>query len=136
MFLAKMKDTYRGLDYAVVNSNGYFGAYLNVEGTLLERFGAYHKYDGVDDFITVHGGVTFGESKIYWDDYEAKDPIPGAWIGWDYAHKEDYGKTYKMEDVIEECKRTIDRICELARVEPGQDYVKKTKNKDLGYDAR
>ena len=73
-----------------------------------------------DDFgIDVHGGVT------YWSCHPVKRGGKDRWIGWDYAHFDDYisgssprhcleGKQWSVDEILEDVKSVINQLKELA----------------------
>lgn len=80
----------------------------------------YDAYDKLD--IDCHGGLTFSRyvNKRNRNDFITKFE-DGVWVGWDYAHAGDmidyvdvsvsrWGRLWKQEDVIEECKDVIDQL--------------------------
>ena len=73
-----------------------------------------------DDFrindVWVHGGFTYCDIG-YWNDESKKS----SWLGWDYAHFNDYyytnppldGKQWTTEEIYDEVKWVIDHIIEI-----------------------
>lgn len=74
-----------------------------------------------DDFlIECHGGLTYYSDLLYVDN---RDSLPGHWVGWDYAHCEDYcgydydnpyyhTKKWTTKEMVDECKNVIDQVVE------------------------
>lgn len=64
------------------------------------------------DYIPCHGGITFHDNA-----FEQFD-VKGEYIGWDYAHCDDYngaspvigGKQWTVSEIIEEAKEVIDFV--------------------------
>lgn len=99
---------YKGLDFLVINLEGRHPCgYVNVAGTSL----AGKDYADID--IACHGGLTFSEEI---------SPVTcerGWWIGWDYAHWNDYtsqysflrdAKKHNTQEVVEECLHVINQV--------------------------
>lgn len=99
-----------GLEYFIMNLGFHPTAYINLpEGMEI-----------TDDDIDVHGGITYHNDHLYiTDDYEIK----GNFIGWDYAHYDDYGgymkklppslsfgKRWTTEEIFEEVKEACYQI--------------------------
>ena len=99
---------YNGHPFLVINSHGYIPCgYVNAAGTALEG----KEWDEID--IDCHGGITFA------DKFAPVTCEDGWWIGWDYAHLNDYdptlpytddGQKYDTADVVRECVSVIDQI--------------------------
>ena len=107
---------YRGFQYAVYNIRGSHPCgYVNISG---------HENELIDDpeatydfekfyWLVCHGGVTYAEAGL-------SSFAEGYWIGWDYAHYNDYvpfaggvfGKRHYTDEIVLECKNVIDQICE------------------------
>lgn len=79
-----------------------------------------------DDFpIECHGGLTYYSDQLYVGN-RGNVPghlIAGHWVGWDYAHCEDYcgydydnpyfhTKKWTTKEMIAECKNVIDQVVE------------------------
>lgn len=74
-----------------------------------------------DDFlIECHGGLTYYADQLYVGNH---DILPGHWVGWDYAHCEDYygydydnpyyhTKKWTTKEMVDECKNVIDQVVE------------------------
>ncbi len=99
-----------GLEYFIMNLGLHPTAYINLpEGMEI-----------TDDDIDVHGGITYHENYLsVSDDTELK----GNFIGWDYAHYNDYigymkmlppslsfGKRWTTEEIFEEVKEACYQI--------------------------
>ena len=99
-----------GFQYYIMNLGMHPTAYINLPEGL----------EITDDDINVHGGITYrGDSLTISDDIE----IEGNFIGWDYAHFDDYGGYMKMlppdlrfgkkwttEEIFEEVKEACCQI--------------------------
>ena len=113
-------DTYKGLTYYVLNLGTHPCAYVDVTGTDLQ----YKDYNDID--IECHFGLTY--SREYLNGVNRK----GWFIGWDYAHCDDYvgykepffetmrskGKRWTTEEIVAECKDVIDQIIEMENDKP------------------
>ena len=107
--------TYKGFDYYVLNLGTHPCAYVDVTETLLNG----KEYDSIE--IQCHGGLTYSR------DYLSTVDKQGWFIGWDYAHYNDYagyeimfpsdlqsgGKRWTTEEIVDECKDVIDHIDKL-----------------------
>lgn len=83
--------------------------------------------DGValnPNLISCHGGITyisnyFPDSKDEWSSDKRIDDGFHWWIGWDYTDLGDafgtskFGKQWTTEEMIEECHKVIDQICDI-----------------------
>ena len=67
-----------GLLYFILNLGTHPTAYIKLPNNL-----EIDEYD-----IDVHGGITYSKDYLWINDNEK---IDGKFIGWDYAHFEDYG---------------------------------------------
>lgn len=75
----------------------------------------YHSFrkTGFDHAIKVHGGVTFAEYGLHEVDPDGKR----FWLGWDYAHYDDYvlfdpmpplpGKKWTVNEIFSEVEQAI-----------------------------
>lgn len=102
-------DTYKGFDYYVVSRGMHPCAYVDIK-----------HYDKAINAKTIncHGGITYSESTLDAADHD------GWFIGWGYAQVLDYfgcyrdapdTRTYRRwttAEMVAECKRVIDQICE------------------------
>lgn len=101
---------YKGYDYLIRNvRNTHYCAYV--------RIPKGHKFYNIpcDDIdIDCHGGLTFGAITNHFS--PLKDSNDGYWIGWDYAHYDDwsmfnqYGKKWTVAEILEEVKKVIDQL--------------------------
>ena len=74
-------ERYKGYEFVILNLGTHPTAYVNVP----VGHPAYGKnYNELD--IYVHGGLTYGSDYLVID----TDELNGWWIGWDYAHYDDY----------------------------------------------
>ena len=112
-------DEYKGYEYVIMNLGTHPTAYVGIP----ER-AAYIIFQGEDlmesNLIDVHGGITYENSYIL-DENKNKYCNGKWWIGWDYAHlndfmaNNDYGQYRKMwttEEILEDVKSVIDQIIE------------------------
>lgn len=108
-------DTYKGFNYKVVSYGQHPCCYVEIpEGHKLYRKD-YNDKECVD--IDCHGGLTFTDFRDFGDGEK-------YYIGWDYAHIDDYAGYYTLfpemsslkkwttEEMINECKKVIDQIQE------------------------
>lgn len=107
------KGNYKGYNYYILNLGTHPTAYIEIpKGHKL-----YQKdYD--DIYINVHGGLTYSDDSLMGVKSE------NWFIGWDYAHYDDYAGFYgdmteffknnlrkwTTEEIIEECKNGIEQI--------------------------
>ena len=110
------KDKYKNYNYYILNLGTHPTAYIEIPkgNSLYEKH-----YDDID--ILVHGGLTYSDHSLMMITSE------NWYIGWDYAHYDDYMtfmediyKDLKMplhkwttEEIIEECKNVIEQIIVL-----------------------
>ena len=114
------KDNYKGFNYYILNLGTHPTAYIEIPKEHL-LYGM--EYDNIYDngyYIEVHGGLTYSDNHL-------QILENGNWfIGWDYAHWDDYmpfydeiGETkmklkkWTTDEIIEECKRAIEQIEEI-----------------------
>ena len=96
----------------------------------------YWDIEEISDIAIAHGGLTYSRNYLLADP-DKKD----YWVvGWDYAHYDDYvgyydealvnaelTKKWTTEEMIEDCKKAIDRLNEIAEIkEKGE-----TKEKEI-----
>lgn len=115
---------YRNYHFYILNLGTHPTAYVEIPKN--------HKFYGINyndiDNIIVHGGLTYSADHLF----VAKDKeIQGWFIGWDYAHWNDYlgyeenfpayirtyGKKWTTNEIIEECKNVINQIIDKVTVE-------------------
>ena len=100
---------YRGFHFYVLTMGSHPCAYVDVRDT-----------EFIVDEINCHGGITYG------DDILATVPEKSYFIGWDYAHYNDflafndrlakeYGEPYRahkytLTEIVKECANVIDQI--------------------------
>lgn len=98
-------DTYKGYEYLVLSFGTYPCAYIRADKLTKKQINYIDK--------NCHGGITFSKKSMggYLKNTE------GEWIGWDYAHFNDYidayfsyGKKYTTEEIIREIKSIIDKL--------------------------
>lgn len=111
------KGNYNDFDYYVLSMGTHPCAYIDVTNTELDG----KEYDEID--LNCHGGLTYSESGL------ATTSKTGWFIGWDYAHCNDYSgyytesdgslyhlKRWTTQEIINECKEVIDQIVKLLKV--------------------
>lgn len=121
------KGNYNGFDYYVLNLGTHPCAYIDVADTNLNG----KEYDEID--IYCHGGLTYSESTL------TTTSKTGWFIGWDYAHCNDYsgyytesdGSLYRLkrwttQEMVNECKEVIDQIVKLLKGGQTMDELKIT----------
>lgn len=102
------KGDYKGYNFYIYSYGTHPCAYVEIpKGHTL--YGVH--YDNIN--IPVHGGFTFSSDYL-------RHIYTGNWfIGWDYHHAYDYdsfchiGKMWTTEEIYEEVKEVIERICTL-----------------------
>ena len=103
---------YRGFHFYVLTMGSHPCAYVDVRDS-----------EFIADEINCHGGITYG------DDILATVPEKSYFIGWDYAHCDDYlafndrlakeyGEPYRahkytLTEIAKECINVIDQIIDL-----------------------
>lgn len=102
-------EQYRGYRFLVVSYGTYPCGYVELkEG---QPYNGYEDYDEID--VDVHGGLTWAGKLSF---------IDGWFIGWDYAHYEDFCgydddrrgyKRWTTQEIIDECKNVIDQLINL-----------------------
>lgn len=114
---------YRGFQYAVFNIRGVNPCgYVNIlghENELIDDPEATYDWEHFN-WLDCHGGVTYAEAGL-------GSFAGGYWIGWDYAHYNDYvsfagdvfGRRYCTGEIVLECKNVINQICERLGVAHG-----------------
>lgn len=99
-----------GFQYCIMNLGMYPTAYINLSEGL----------EITDDDIDVHGGITYKADHLW---VAENMVIEGNFIGWDYAHFDDYGgymemlpqdlrfgKKWTTEEIFEEVKEACYQI--------------------------
>lgn len=112
---------YRKYKYFILNLGTHPTAYIEIpKGNKLYKK-SYNKIYDMGYGIDVHGGLTYSDKELM--GVESKN----WFIGWDYAHYNDYlgyeidmltnvmpyGKKWTTEEIIEECQSAIDQIIEI-----------------------
>ncbi len=113
-------DIYKNYHYYILNLGTHPTAYVEIP----KKSNLYGKnYNDID--IMCHYGLTYGRSELYTSENTKLD---NSWfIGWDYAHCDDYcgyeesmpeflqtkGKKWTTQEIIEECKNVIEQIINL-----------------------
>lgn len=93
MKIMKMKGSYKGMNYQIVNRGICPCAYVDVSNTSLVG----RHYDDIN--IACHGGLTYSGP-----DKDGK----GYLIGWDYGHVGDSHRSIK--EIINDCIDVINQI--------------------------
>ena len=105
-----MHENYRGFEFYILNLGYHPTAYVNVISL------PQHKEKDYEEIIYVHGGITFENDKL---EIEENKVVKGYFIGWDYAHYDDYsglnlfslgGKQWTTEEIFEDVKDVINQI--------------------------
>ncbi len=115
------KNRYKNYNYYVLNLGTYPTAYIEIpkENKLYRK--SYDEIYKIGCDIDVHGGLTYSDNELMGVKSE------NWFIGWDYAHYDDYcgyeecmpesirtyGKKWTTEEIIEECKNAIDQIIDF-----------------------
>lgn len=105
-------DSYRGITYYVISWGSHPCAYINVAHTKYKNM-SYSEMNKLG--VNCHGGFTYSESKMPVSDVE------GWYLGWDYAHPNDYihyfgcdassnYKRWTTKELERECEKVIDSI--------------------------
>lgn len=101
-----------GTALAVINNSGMNPcAYIQFPGidSIYDYDEVYIDYDADDHDTYVHGGFTFfGRLRPNFG-------LDGLWLGWDYAHWDDYvygscildGKKWTTQEIVEEARRVL-----------------------------
>ena len=105
-----------GLFYWILNLGTHPTAYVKIP----ESHKYYQKiYDDID--IDVHGGLTYSRDHLWISESQRLD---GWFIGWDYAHYDDYAGYYTKRDsslyelnrwTTEEIREEVYKVCEQLR---------------------
>ena len=126
-------DFYKEYAYAIINMHGSHPCcYVRLPHDHRLAEIALDNYDDLD--IRCHGGITYAENYLRlvgdlnydgtdWE-YELKD-TSGVWIGWDYAHCDDYTydpilnrapmlweKKWTYDELLADVESVIDQIVE------------------------
>ena len=112
---------YKGYKYYILNLGTHPTAYIEIpkNNALFKKH-----YDKID--LNVHGGLTYSESILSISENEKAE---GEWfIGWDYAHCNDYAgfydemdfisryynlKKWTTEEIKQECENAIDELKDM-----------------------
>lgn len=128
-------DFYKGYEYAVMSLGTHPCCYFRIPGG-----NKYEDCDYEDIPLDVHGGITFKSDRLN----TSEGMLYGCWIGWDYAHLDDYldgpeelkifsgrdGKKWTTEELIQACKDAIDQFIELCN-EPEEEEKIEATMKDI-----
>lgn len=111
---------YKGYEFRILNLGPHPTAYVNIPANHPCFGKSYNEiYDyGID--IDVHGGLTYSNQKLRTE----SDYLVGWWIGWDYAHYDDYsgfeetlpnklqthGKKWTTLEIFEDVKCAINKL--------------------------
>ena len=109
---------YKGYKFYILNLGTHPTAYIEIpkDNKLFKKH-----YDSID--LYVHGGLTYSDSVLFISENEKAE---GEWfIGWDYAHWNDYMpyydemnyisrhndlKKWTTEEIKQECENAIDEL--------------------------
>lgn len=109
---------YKGYKFYILNLGTHPTAYIEIpkDNNLFKK-----NYDSID--LYVHGGLTYSDSVLFISENEKAE---GEWfIGWDYAHWNDYMpyydemnfnsrhnnfKKWTTEEIKQECENAIDEL--------------------------
>ena len=109
------RGTYKDYDYVILSLGTHPCGYVRVP----EDHPYYEKnYD--DCNIDCHGGLTYSESYLSVADDKSLD---GWWIGWDYAHCDDYRGymtcdcevKHTTKEIQQECFSVIEQLIKVER---------------------
>lgn len=117
------KGNFKGFNYYIMNLGTHPTAYIEIpkEHKLFNKTD-YEVYDYID--LEVHFGLTYSRNYLYINE---KQKLDGWFIGWDYAHCDDYtgyeeimpdelktnGKKWTTEEILEEVKRAINQLNDM-----------------------
>lgn len=110
---------YKGYNYWVLSLGTHPCAYVQIPSWSP----CFHNDRACLSLQSPYGGVTYIENDVYALPQKQSN---GYFIGWDYAHCEDYYGDYNNEEntvlrkhttaeIVECCKKTIDELVELER---------------------
>ena len=121
-----------GFEIVIVNTRGSHPcAYINVPKSVLDvsasrNYGHEPDLDYDAWYSEVHGGFTFADTELNYPGCER-----GYWLGWDYAHCDDftcyyegqkpmyYEKAWTTEEVYQEALNVIENL----EYDPFENYV-------------
>ena len=78
---------YKGRKFTIMSLGCHPTAYVELKPAELEKSKSYNDYD-----LDVHGGFTY-LNNAYWDETDKS-----TYIGWDYAHCDDFSGSYLDDD--------------------------------------
>ena len=109
---------YKGYQFYILNLGTHPTAYVNIPANHPYYLKLYYDLD-----INCHGGLTYSKKYLNITD---KNQIEGWFIGWDYAHWDDYigyfiddevlskyadkQKKWTTDEIIQECLDVIDQL--------------------------
>ena len=107
------RETYKDYDYVVLSLGTHPCGYVRIPEN--------HPYYGEDYdncYIDCHGGITYGSPYLR-TSYDTQEI--GWWIGWDYAHCDDYcgymtydcGIRHTTKEIQHECFTVIEQLIEI-----------------------
>ena len=108
---------YKGLHFYVLNLGTHPCAYVDVTDTDLNG----KDYESID--IECHCGLTYSREYLHTVDKK------GWFIGWDYAHADDFSGDYALtlgylfshtkrwttEEIVSECRYVIDQLVDMQK---------------------
>ena len=106
---------YKGYHFYILNLGSYPTAYVEIP-----KGNKYYQTHYDDINVNVHGGLTYSNSYLI---TSYNTIMENSWfIGWDYAHCNDYidipiklnadGKKWTTEEIIDDCVYVIDQLVE------------------------
>ena len=110
---------YKGYKFAILSLGSHPTAYIENKMSITD-------YDDFRlDNVDVHGGFTYCD-KGQWDEESKKT----SWLGWDYAHCDDYcygdppwdGKQWTTAEIYDEVKLVIDQIIAVEEYNDSPEY--------------
>ena len=119
------KGNFKGFNYYIMSLGTHPTAYIEIpkEHKLFNK--TYYEVHNYID-LEVHFGLTYSRNYLYIDE---KTKLEGWFIGWDYAHCDDYtgyeeklpielrvgGKKWTTEEILEDVKDVIEQIIKLEK---------------------
>lgn len=108
--------TFRGYKYYIMSLGTHPVAYVEVPNTHSTYNKGYAYYD-YDDFISVHGGITYSASYLQLPN----EQLENSWfIGWDYNHYNDYnpylgliGEKWTTEEIYEDVMSCVNALIDF-----------------------
>lgn len=104
---------YKGFHYYILNLGTHPTAYVEIPK---EHYLYQESYIDIEEYysIDVHGGLTYSDDSLRIGE---NTTLMNTWfIGWDYAHCDDYsvlygkGKKWTTSEIIKDCENVIKQI--------------------------